>query len=123
MAMNVKITEDGAQDGAVSEEAEVHIEGFFGGQPGLGRRSFLVEIPAPWDDDGAAKETMMELPENTGRQWEPRADAWKVERKYLNRVIRHFTENGYNVTVDLETAKQWESETDRTFLPDERSDS
>lgn len=117
--MYAKFTSDG--DSGADEKAPVHVDRYFGGTPGK-VFSAVVEIPAPWDDDGDAKETMKELDyRRTGRAWDKVADGWTVKMTALNDVIRHFVDAGYDVTVDLAVARAFD-EYGRTeqFMPEFR---
>lgn len=117
----IRVPADGSEPEMADEPAEIHVDRDFGGVPGQ-VRAVAVEIPAPWDDDGAAKDVMMELPKKTGRQWDDVADAWQVKLKDLNTLVRQFVDAEYEVTVDISVAKEFESYSRScgTFLPEHR---
>lgn len=106
--MNVKVPANGEEPSGTEEQAEVHVSRTFGGG-GTRKTKFAAEIPAPWDDDGEAKETVMELDyDRTHREWDDVADAWSVDLKALHQFIELFNENGYDVTVDLDVGRHYD---------------
>ena len=81
-----------------------------------------IELPAPWDDDGEAKDHFKELDwDLTHRSWNDRGKEWEADFKQLNAVIEHMNDGGYAVTVALDLAKKFEKAGFR-FLPKLRDD-
>lgn len=121
MAQSVNAVFDDDGDWTSDEESEVHVARYF--QPGGRRTKMVVEIPPPWEEGGEElKELMMDLDHSeTHREWDPAAEGWTVDLSELNRLVRHFTEAGREVSVDLDVVRTFEDYSrGGQFMPERR---
>lgn len=124
MSPQILVPADGTEPEVVADPEPIHFSHVIPGRPGR-KTAVAMDIPAPWDDDGAAKDTLKELEfHRSGRSWD--GEQWTVFITALNRVIEHMCAAGYDVTVSPNVAKEFErgvggnTANGRVFLPNRR---
>lgn len=118
MADSIRVPADGSEPQPTDEKADIHVRRAWQNKY---YKKVGVEIPAPWEDDGGATETMKELDyDSTHRQWNDQGDEWEIDRDALNQLVDHFNDAGYDVTVVASVAREFESD-GNTFLPEKRT--
>lgn len=113
----IRVPAVGGDPEPTTDDADIHVSRVWQNKY---YKKIGVKTPAPWEDNGEANETMKELDyDRTHRKWNGDADEWEVDLEYLNDVVEHFNGAGYDVTVPVEVAREFESE-GYTFLPEKR---
>lgn len=115
---HIMVPADGSEPQPTEESSTIHISrawnhAYYGSKVG-------IVTPGPWEDDGKANETVKALDyDYTHRQWNEEEDEWEADLDKLNRLVNHFNDAGYDVTVNVAVAREFESEFGE-FLPEKR---
>lgn len=110
--------------GVTDEPADVHIYRTWNHRRYGAKLGIELAAP-PWEggDEAAfeaCKEDFKELPwDATHRAFNKAGKEWEADFKHLNWVVEHMTEHGWDVTVGLDVAKEFEAEGFK-FLPSHR---
>lgn len=106
------------------EPADVHIHRTWA-HPKFGLKLGIDLAAPPWEggDEDAFEQCKADFKElefsRFHATWNKAGEEWEADFKRLNAIIDHMTDEGWDVTVDLEVAKEFEAE-GYTFLPDHR---
>lgn len=96
-------------------EAGVHIKRVWS-HPKYGRK-LGIDLPPLWEDEDAKEHFKNGLSYDAyHRRWNKPAGEWAADLKALNLVIDVMTDAGYDVTVPVEVAREYE-EAGYIFLP------
>lgn len=104
MTEHIHIPADDSPREMTDEPADVHFARIFSTDYGA---KVAIELPAPWEDDGEAKDTLKELDwDRTHRTWDEEEEVWTVDFDALEETVEHMAEAGYEVTVAADVAQK-----------------